>query len=313
MTLRDFRPEQDYPAAAEVLSAAYPGYPFNAEGLRARDAREPEHCLRRRWIAEVDGRIVGVGSYGQRSDMYQPGRFEALAYVLPEYQGQGIGQALFQTVYDTIVALGATELQSFCQEDNARAVRFLTERGFTEMMRDGPAYLNLLTFDSEAWPESSPAGIRIESYEILTQNPDFAANLCTLQNTILADVPPIGVRTPLTLEDFIRQRMNAHDKLFEGSFAAVTESGDFVGCSELRKAADGTPGLAWVGLTGVLREWRGKGVALALKMAAIRWAKAAGYSSIRTGNASDNIPILNLNAQLGFLREPWRIVFFCKL
>lgn len=313
MIIRDFRPEQDYPAVAEVLSAAYPSYPFTSEGLKARDERQPESCLRRRWVAELEGQIVGAGGYGQRSDMYQPGRFEVTAHVLPTYQGQGIGQTLFQTTLDSVEALGATELQSFCQEDNPRAVRFLNERGFTELMRDGPAYLDLLTFDSAAWPVNAPTSIRIESYETLAENPEFAADLCALQNVIMEDVPPIGARTPLSLEDFIRQRMNAHDKLFPGSFAAVTDSGGLVGCSELRQAADGTPGLVWIGLTGVSRDWRGKGVALALKLTAIHWAQQNGYTGIRTGNASNNVPILALNERLGFVREPWRILFSRKL
>jgi len=80
-----------------------------------------------------------------------------------------------------------------------------------------------------------------------------------------------------------------------------------------RPAADGTPGLVWIGLTGVRREWRGKGIALALKLMAMRWAQRSGYVCIRTGKASNNVPILTLNKQLGFVREPWRVLFSRKL
>ncbi len=52
------------------------------------------------------------------------------------------------------------------------------------------------------------------------------------------------------------------------------------------------------------REWRGRGVATALKVAAIGVARALGAPTIRTDNASDNAPMLRVNDRLGFVRDP---------
>ena len=123
----------------------------------------------------------------------------------------------------------------------------------------------------------------------------------------MADVPPLGVRSPVSMEDFAQRFLDPHDKRLDGSFATVGPGGALIGVSELRNAQDGSCETLWIGLTGVRRDWRGKGVALALKLAAMRWARAHGYESLRTGNASDNVPILTLNDRLGFVREPWRV------
>ena len=137
MRLRPFDSETDYPTVTSVVNAAYPAYPFTPESLRHRDEREPEHCLRARWVVEVGGEVVGVGGYEQRSDMYAPGRFELRLYVAPERQGEGIGRVLYETVLGALDKLVPTELRTFCQETEPRALRFFSERGFSETMRDG--------------------------------------------------------------------------------------------------------------------------------------------------------------------------------
>lgn len=58
------------------------------------------------------------------------------------------------------------------------------------------------------------------------------------------------------------------------------------------------------GLTGVTAAWRGWGVATALKFMSIRAARNHGAPTIRTGNASDNAPMLAINDRLSFVRDP---------
>jgi GNAT superfamily N-acetyltransferase len=58
-------------------------------------------------------------------------------------------------------------------------------------------------------------------------------------------------------------------------------------------------GMAATGYTGVLRAYRGRGVATALKGAAVQWARAQGLAYIYTGNDLTNAPMLAINGQLG--------------
>ncbi len=53
-------------------------------------------------------------------------------------------------------------------------------------------------------------------------------------------------------------------------------------------------------MTGVRREYRGRGIALALKLLAIRFARSVGAQEITTSNDSLNAPMLAVNRKLGY-------------
>ena len=57
------------------------------------------------------------------------------------------------------------------------------------------------------------------------------------------------------------------------------------------------------GNTGVRREYRGRGIAVALKLKVIDFARRNGYEKMKTWNASNNAPMLAVNTKLGFKRE----------
>ncbi len=57
-------------------------------------------------------------------------------------------------------------------------------------------------------------------------------------------------------------------------------------------------------MTGVLRAWRRRGIAGALKRAEIAWAKENGYEKLSTGNEERNEPIRKLNEQYGYVLGP---------
>jgi RimJ/RimL family protein N-acetyltransferase len=52
--------------------------------------------------------------------------------------------------------------------------------------------------------------------------------------------------------------------------------------------------------TGTLREYRGRGLALAVKLASIHWAAAHGSSMMVTTNDLENAPMLAVNKRLGY-------------
>ena len=56
--------------------------------------------------------------------------------------------------------------------------------------------------------------------------------------------------------------------------------------------------------TGVRREYRGRGIALALKLLAIDFCCRSGAGRVRTNNDSKNAPMLAINRRLGYLPEP---------
>ena len=61
-------------------------------------------------------------------------------------------------------------------------------------------------------------------------------------------------------------------------------------------------------MTGVLRAYRGRGIAAALKRTQIAWAKQAGYEKLQTANEVRNEPIRRLNERHGYDVRPGLVV-----
>jgi RimJ/RimL family protein N-acetyltransferase len=57
-------------------------------------------------------------------------------------------------------------------------------------------------------------------------------------------------------------------------------------------------------MTAVLRRWRGRGLASALKGATIAWAIDNAFDALITGNDVDNAPMRAVNARLGYRPTP---------
>jgi predicted GNAT superfamily acetyltransferase len=56
-------------------------------------------------------------------------------------------------------------------------------------------------------------------------------------------------------------------------------------------------------MTGVLREYRGRGIAIALKLRVTQYALQNGYDTIKTWNDSENVAMLAVNTKFRFKRE----------
>src|SRR5947209_2434251 len=97
MRIRPFTPE-DYPATVEVNNSVYSEYPATLAETRFWDEHRPTKCKWQRWVAEIDGVVVGVGGYDQPNSMYHPRKFSLGITVRPEAQGQGIGSALYNQI-----------------------------------------------------------------------------------------------------------------------------------------------------------------------------------------------------------------------
>jgi GNAT superfamily N-acetyltransferase len=97
----------------------------------------------------------------------------------------------------------------------------------------------------------------------------------------------------ISLDDWLRDEAT----LPEGSLVALAGD-EIVGYSGLcRRAGDG---MAEDGLTVVRREWRRRGLALALKRAEIGWAAANGIREIVTWTQRGNDGMRAVNERLGY-------------
>ncbi|WP_295814991.1 GNAT family N-acetyltransferase [uncultured Deinococcus sp.] len=302
--------DADIPAMARIMSEVNPAHPWTPESLAHEIAELESHPLGlhlAQWIVEEAGEPVATAAVLQFAGMYHQDRYHAEIMVLPAAERHGIGTRLADTVAAHLRGRGAREVLAGAYEHQPHALAFLARRGFTEAMRFYDNVLELTDFDLGQWAghERVPDGVRVLSYPQLEAElgPDaalhaFHAGFAEARE----DVPRTGDATELTLDDF-RKRFENPALFPEGLLLAVTDMGEVVAISELWRA-DGNATRLNTGLTGTRRAWRRRGLALALKLAAIRVALAAGVTEIWTGNATTNAPMLAINDRLGFRPRP---------
>jgi RimJ/RimL family protein N-acetyltransferase len=107
------------------------------------------------------------------------------------------------------------------------------------------------------------------------------------------------------LQTFNRTIFERPSVLLDGFF--VARDGDrIVGLSYLARRPDGD---AEVGDTGVLRDYRRRGIARALKMMVTRYATDHAIRRVHTDNRADNAGMLAINRELGFVRGEEIVIF----
>jgi GNAT superfamily N-acetyltransferase len=309
--IRPYTPA-DYPALVDAFNAAYldaAGEPVTAitlDKLRETDERRPPHCRFARWVAEVDGAVAGAAEYDQTPHRFHPHKFWIELYVHPEYQGQGIGAALYDQALTALAALDPLIARTNLRADQTRSLGFLQRRGWQETGRIWESTLDVAQADLSTFTGTdarmAAAGITIHTLPELAADPDRDRKLYDLVWEVRQDLP---AHDPPTLEPwdvYLRERLH-HPSIVPDAYFIAVRDGEYLGYVYHRKD-DQNPDELQVAQLGTARKVRGQGIAGALKVREVRYAQEHGYRTIRTDNDSTNAPILAINGRLGFVRLP---------
>lgn len=199
---------------------------------------------------------------------------------------------------------GASWLAADVADTDPESLAWAERRGFRTHAHRFASELDLTTFDETPHQAalaraevqgvtftdlSGADGATVERYlnfvaDRLTETPDLAG----LPRWALGQVRGI-----LHLD---------HDPRPDWLILAVGPDGEWVGTTAMVRYRD----LAYNELTATHPRARGRGLALPLKLHAIRRAREAGLTVMRTNNHSSNAPMLAVNRRLGFQPRPGR-------
>ncbi len=324
LTVRPATPA-DHQAAAQVYTHARPGNPATAETLAAEDmAQAQAGATHARWLAELDGQVIGAAEIMEPLGSRAPGSFWLELAVLAEWRGQGAATALARALKAELKAHAPTRVKAVVSEANPVALRFAQKHGFVEVERFWDRTLELSGFDASRHARPLPGGIELVTLKQFAASvPDVSSALHPLNEEARADLPraPGEVYTPLPRSDMAAFLAPLDPDLV---FLAVRD-GVPVGFTALQPSGatgpantgllTARPALAhdpatyelMIAMTGVARSERRQGLARALKLASMEAARRAGWAVIRTSNHSGNMGMLRVNDELGFGREPARL------
>lgn len=247
--------------------------------------------LRVDWLVSTGGELVATGfcepTFGDVDGLAA----EWTAGVLPERRRRGIGGALWGAASEHARGLGKRELRCESRLGDQDTAAFLTHRGFVEVGRETEVELDLEAIDPP--PANPPEGVELV---LRSQRPDVVDGMYLVAREAVPDIPGDERRLEPRLEEWRAMDVDRPDR--PADLCVVALAGErVVGYGVLGVETDE---LVAHGLTGVLREWRGRGVGGAIKRRQIQLAKQRGFRRLATENELRNDPIRHLNAELGY-------------
>lgn len=309
--LRPFNPSQDFAALAQLFSLSEPEFPVTAEMLAHWDGNRNPQYYRYRQVAELSGQVVAVVGFEEDAFAYEEGKYWLELVVHPNYRGLGLGGWLYEHLLQA-VRQAPQPLRKWVvsfKENQPAALRFAQKRGFAEEWRRYDSRLSTATFDLSPF---APLLQQVQSrYHVQTLsallNETTARQLWELDWILFQDVP-MGVKfTRRSYEQWRKEEIDDPHFAQDGCFIALDPNrnhpltGSMVAYTSLQRNPSGF----WmIGMTGVLPEYRGQGLAKALKLKGIEYVQQHGGEEIRTFNDPPNKVMYGMNLALGFVPHP---------
>ena len=232
-------------------------------------------------------------------------------FLNPKYNNLNYMETLYQEMLIRINFFNCTKIFSgFWDHINYQLYRkFLNKNGFkcVQINKESFCVISKINVD-----EYKPLIKRLEEDGIkffdskneLTKHPNHYKKLEELSWKYEQDIPiPDGIsHTREPFNQFLKEQIYFENNEYGIEIVAV-KNNKYIAATDISINHKAQPKIGWTGSLGVLREFRRKGIATALKIKAINSLIKKGVTEIRTDNEENN-PMYQINLKLGFEPAP---------
>jgi GNAT superfamily N-acetyltransferase len=249
------------------------------------------------WLLASDGRsdvgaALGIGGWHSPE-----GVARGSVAVAPAFRRTGVGSALLDALSVWARDLGYVDLMGTVKETDDVSLAWTRRRGFVEVGRNSILALDLTRAMKPT--VRAPDGIEVVAW---AERPDATGGIYAVAREAYPDVPGEEDAEIAPFEEWLAMDMQGAGDRPEATFVAL--AGDEVVAYAKLSLSLARPTVAMHDMTGVLRAWRGRGIARALKAAEIAWAMENDYERLETQNEERNEPIRRLNERYGYVVKP---------
>jgi GNAT superfamily N-acetyltransferase len=310
--LRDMKVPDDYEQVAILLNLIEPGA-ATAQSLEEEDRQIPatsnlklnEDGLlvgfgRTRVVAEnEDGLIIGYGA-AFRAPWVDPGSVGSVFCVHPDFRGEGVGGRILYHLVNWAVENRASVLTSVLMDWIEDSLPFVQKRGFSVDAHVFDLVLDLARFDFPSYEETiqevKESGIQFLTLADLPGEESEAKMYELCVETAKDNPGQYGSLPPFDQwrKEFLPEDISRKDWVF-----VAVDGEEFAGVTQLFSTED--EGVLYTNYTGVQKDYRGRGIAKALKLISIDAARKAGAHTITTDSEEQNAPMQHINRSLGYI------------
>ena len=269
--------------------------------------------IRDRLLLYKDNILIGVMYYSQGRDENNKIIFFTLN-LDPNYNNNGYRKLLYNKMLERVKILNCNKVHtSIYDHPNYGEIKKLINREKFKLVQTNREYsCDIRKVDTKKYypliKQLELEGIKFyDSKEEMLDWPNHYKKLEELIWSYDQDIPiPNGIkhiRTPF------KQWMKLRTDFYKNSYGidlVAVQNKKYVGSTDIFVFSKSDPFKGWTDGLGVLKKFRRKGIATALKIKAIEVLLKKGVTEVRTDNEENN-PMYKINVALGFKPVPFSL------
>ncbi len=284
-----------------------------ADEWREWEKIDPPKNLLRVSVDAPDGSLAAGGELGPGTLPRPDGTLFGGVNVMRAHRRKGLGTALIEAVEAEARKAKAPRILAGTSVAFEGALEWAQMRGYKEIGRRIESYVDVPSFDGrpleDVLKRVEASGIRLVPMSELLRGRDATAtdalwhDLWEAEAPMWEDVPWASPTPHWPFEKFKALAVDSGKMVNDATIVAL--DGEKIAAFTTTGKQGTDRGYTW--MTGTGRDYRGRGLATALKLKMLAGAKAAGLRAMLTTNDEPNKAMRGINEKLGYVLLPAHI------